>query len=81
MIYYPSFGKLNKLKVNLLQEEVTEIEGINFFGCYTTQLKDGIYAVTNIVQIPVNLQIFILVKASFFLNGIQISGLIMEVTI
>ena len=30
MIYYPSFPNLNKVKVNLLQEETTEIENIDF---------------------------------------------------
>ena len=30
MIYFPSFGDLNKFKVSLLHEEATEIEGIDF---------------------------------------------------
>ena len=30
MIYYPSFGDLNKFKVSLLPEEATEIERIDF---------------------------------------------------
>ena len=29
MIYYPSFADLNKFKVSLLHEEVTEIESID----------------------------------------------------
>ena len=32
MIYFPSFGDLNKFKVSLLHEEVTEIESIDFVG-------------------------------------------------
>ena len=47
MMYYPSFVDLNKFNVSLLQEEATEIESIDFVGCYTTQLKDDICAVTN----------------------------------
>ena len=31
-IYYPCFANLNKLKVSLLHEEVTEIESIDFVG-------------------------------------------------
>ena len=34
MIYYPSFAKLNKFNVNLLQEDAIEIESIDFVGCY-----------------------------------------------
>lgn len=30
MIYYPSFGDINKFKVCLLQEEATKIESISF---------------------------------------------------
>ena len=45
---FPSFAYLNKFMVNLLQEEATETESIDFVGCYLTRLKDGIKAVTNI---------------------------------
>ena len=38
MIYYPSFGDLNKFKVSLLYKEVTEIERIDFVGlCNSTK--------------------------------------------
>ena len=44
-----------------------------------TQLKDGIYVAANIgVQIIMYVQIFILVKAAFFLQGIQRSSLIIK---
>ena len=77
MICYPSFADLNKFK----QEEATEIESIGFIGCYTTRLKDGVNAVTNIrVEISMHTQIFIPVKATFLLKGIQKPGLIIEMT-
>ena len=42
-------------------------------------LKDGIYAVTIIsVDISMHIQIFISMKASFFLKGTQQPGLIIE---
>ena len=76
-MYYPSFVDLNKFNVSLLQEEATEIESIDFVGCYTTQLKDDICAVTNTsVEISVHIYIFTPVKASFFLKEIQKSSLI-----
>ena len=60
------------IKVSLLQERATEIESIDFVGCYTTRLKDVFCAVINIrVKISVHIQIFIPVKASFSLKGIQ----------
>ena len=34
MIYYPSFGDLNKFKLNLLHEETTERESIDFVGLH-----------------------------------------------
>ena len=41
MIYFPSFGDLNKFKVSLLYEEATEIESIDFVGlCNSTK---GLY--------------------------------------
>ena len=56
-------------KVILLQEEATEIESIGFVECYTTPLKDDIYAVTIIgVKISMHIQIFISVKLFFFLR-------------
>ena len=36
MIYYPSFGDLNKFKVSLLHEEATEIESIDFVGLHSS---------------------------------------------
>ena len=36
MIYYPSFGDLNKFKVSLLYEEATEIESIDFVGLFNS---------------------------------------------
>ena len=55
-IYYPRFADLN---ISLLQEEATEIESIDFVGCYTTWLKDDIYGVTNIiVEISIILNIY-----------------------
>ena len=51
----------------------------NFVECYTTWLKDGIYAVINMsVEILMHIQIFIPVKESFFLKGIQQFDLIIH---
>ena len=81
-MHYPSFVDLNKFKVSLLHEEASEIENINFAVCYATWLKDGIYAVTKIgVEILMHIQIFIPLKAIFFLKGIQQSSLIIEMMI
>ena len=44
-IDYPGFADLN---ISLLQEKATEIENIDFVGCYATRLKDDIYVVTNL---------------------------------
>ena len=53
-----------------MQEEANEIESIGFVGCYTTQLKAGIYAVMNIsIEISMHIQIFVPMKAPFFLKG------------
>ena len=54
MIYFSSFGDLNRFKVSLLHEEATEIESIDFVGlCNST--KD-VYAVTNInVKISIHI--------------------------
>ena len=72
MIYRPSFA-------NLLQEKTTEVESIEFVDCYATRLKDDIYAVTIIgIEISMLIQIFISVKAFFFLMGVQQSSLIIE---
>ena len=74
-IYHPSFA-------NLLQEEETEVESTEFVDCYATRLKDGIYAVTIIgVEISMHIQIFISVKAFFFLKGVQQCSLIIEMAI
>ena len=43
------FCHLNKIKVSLLHEEANEIKNIDFIWCYATWLKDGIYAIRNIV--------------------------------
>ena len=36
------FCWFKQIKVSLYQEETAEIESIDFVGCCTTQLKDGI---------------------------------------
>ena len=52
--------------LSLLHEEAIE-KNIDFGGCYGTLLQDGIYAITNNdVEMLMHIQIFILVKASFF---------------
>ena len=77
MIHYPNFDDLNKFKLSLLHGETSEIGNKCFVGCYAPWLKGGIYAVTNIdVEILNVIQIFILAKATFFLEGIQRSSLI-----
>ena len=44
-------------------------------GCHALSLKDSIFAVTNIaVEILMYIQIFILMKVAFFLEGIQRSS-------
>ena len=55
MIYFSSFGDLNRFKVSLLHEEATETESIDFVGlCNST--KDCICAVTNInVEISIHI--------------------------
>ena len=59
-------------KVSYIQKEATEIESIDFVRCYTTWLKDVIYAVTNIiVEISVHIHIFIPVKESFILKELK----------
>ena len=82
LIYYPRVADLNIFRVSSLQEEATAIASIDFVGRNAARLKHDIYAVTNItVEISVHIQIFIPVKVSFFLKGIQKSGLIIEMTI
>ena len=76
MIHYSSLGDLNKFKefyfLSPLHEESSEVENINFLGCYENWLKDGIYAFTNIgVEILMYIQVFILAKGSFYLTKIQ----------
>ena len=74
-IYHPSFA-------NLLQEEATEVESTEFVDCYATRLKDSMYAVTIIsIEISMDIQIFISVKAFFLLKGVQQSSLIIEMVI
>lgn len=73
MIHCASFSNLDKFKSSLLHKEASEIEN-NFVGCYATWWKDGIYAVTNSIQIFKHIKTFIPVKTSFFLNRIQQSG-------
>ena len=66
------FDNLNKFKVSLLHEETSEIRKKYFVGCYAPQLKDGIYAVTNVsIEISMYIQMFILMRTAFFLEGIQ----------
>ena len=49
-----------------------------FVGCYAPWSKDGVYAVTNVVlEISTYIQMFILVRTAFFLEGIQ---MILQVT-
>ena len=50
-----------------------------FVGCYAPWLKDGIFAVTNIgAEILMYTQMYVLVKAAFFLEGNQRSSLIIK---
>ena len=78
-IHYPIFDDLSKFKVSLLHDETSEIGKKYFVGCYGLWLKDGIYAVTNIgVEILMYIQIFILVKAAFSIEGIHQSRLIIK---
>ena len=60
-------------------EETSEIGNKYFVGYCTRWQKDCNYAVTNIdVKILIYLQMFILVKADFFLEGVQQSSLIIK---
>ena len=66
-MHYPIFDDLNTFKVNILDEETSQIGKKHFAWCYALWLKDHIYAVTNIdAEILIYIQIFILVKAAFF---------------
>ena len=68
--------------MSLLHKEATEIENIDFVGCCATLLKDGICAITNIgIEMLMHIQIFIPTKGSFYLKGIQQSGLIIKMMI
>ena len=50
-----------------------------FFGFYAPWLKDNIFAGTNIsVEILLYIQLFILVKAAFFLEGNQRFSLVIK---
>ena len=42
------FPILKNLKLSLLDDEASEIENIIFIGCYSTWLKNIVYAPTNI---------------------------------
>ena len=71
-----------KLTKILQNEETSEIVE-NFVGSKATWplTKVGIYPVKNIgLEILRYMQIFTLVKATFFLEGIQLSGLIINET-
>ena len=48
------------------------------FACRISVLLELVYIS---VEIPVHIQIFIPVKASYFLKGVQQSGWIIEITI
>ena len=77
-IRYPIFNNISKLMVNILWRNEW-IAKKYFVGSYTLRLKDGIYAVTNIgVEIFMYIQILILMKAGFFLEGIHRSNLIIK---
>ena len=53
-------------------KEQLKYEKKYFVQCYAPWLKDGIYAVTNLgIEISVYIQMFILVRVAFFLEGIQ----------
>ena len=55
-----------------MNEETSEVSKKYFVGCYTQWLKDGIYAVINVsVEIFKYFQMFIIVRAAIFLEGIQ----------
>ena len=46
--------------------EFSEVENIDFGGCYATWLKTGICAVTNMdIEILLHIHIFISMRASF----------------
>ena len=63
------FDNLKKFKVSLVHEETRKKY---FVGCYAPQLKDGIYAVTNVsIEISMYIQMFILMRTAFFSEGIQ----------
>ena len=71
MIYYPSFGDLNKFKVSLLYEEATEIESIDFVGlCNSTK---GLHLCCHKYQSR-NLSTYLNTtrKASFFKGSLKI---------
>ena len=78
-VQYPIFDHLSKFMVSLLHEETSETEKKYFVKCHAPRLKDGIFAFKNInFKILMYIQIFILVKAAFSLEGIQRSRLIMK---
>ena len=78
-IQYPIFDHLSKFMVSLLHEETSETEKKYFIKCHTPRLKDSILTFKNInFKILMYIQIFILVKAAFSLEGIQRSRLIMK---
>ena len=68
-IHYLNFAELKTFKMNLLREEMSEKENINFARCYATLRKNGTFHVTNIDEgILIFIQISIPLKASFFLK-------------
>ena len=72
-IHYAIFNHLNKFKVSLLHEKISEISKNKYFvGCYAQLLKHMIYAVMNVrVETSMYIQMLILVRAAFFLEAIQ----------
>ena len=65
--------------VSLLHKKTSEIGKNCIIGCYIPWLKDDSFAVTDIgVEMLMYVQIFILVKAAFFLEAIQRFSLIIK---
>ena len=72
-IHYPISDHLNKFMVSLLHKETSETGKKKYFvECQAPWLEDGIVAIKNIgLEILMYIQIFILVKAAFFLGRIK----------
>ena len=73
--------QLKQIKVNLLQEEATEIESIDFAVCCATRLKDDIYTVTIIISIEILISNIYSRKSMFLSKGNQKIWLIIKMTI